>query len=124
MNVNSVTLIGHLTQDPVSKAYGDNQALTKFNLATNGRTRGKQHDAAEFHTVITFGKLAEICKEYLRKGRLVYVNGRLKTSRWKDDKEVLHTKTEIIANEMLLLDKKHALASAASEEAVAAEAHS
>lgn len=122
MNLNAVTLIGRVTQDPISKQFGKDQAFTRFNLATNGFGKGKQKDQTEFHTVVTFGKLADICKEYLRKGRLVYVQGRLKTSRWEDDQKVLHTKTDVIANEMLLLDKHQASTSAGSDDKVAVEA--
>lgn len=110
MNINQVTLIGHITQDPVSKEFGEKNLLTKFTIATNSRPRGKNKEAAtEYHSITTFGKLAEICRDYVKKGRLVYVQGRLKTSRWEDKKNVLHTKTDIIANEMLLLDKQQAL---------------
>lgn len=125
MNLNSVTLIGHVTQEPVSKQLSEKSILTKFTLATNGRKPTRDGvPNAEFHPVVAFGRLAEICKEYIHKGRLVYVQGRLKTSRWEDDKKVLHARTEIIASNMLLLDKQQALVSAASDEndGVAAEA--
>lgn len=117
MNVNSVTLIGHVTQDPATRSFGENKMLTKFTLATNARGRGKdKKDVVEFHPVVTFGKLAEICKEYIHKGRLVYVQGKLRTNRWQDEKNVLHARTEIYANEMLLLDKQQALVSAVSDD--------
>ncbi|MBI4121812.1 MAG: single-stranded DNA-binding protein [Parcubacteria group bacterium] len=126
MNVNSVTLIGHVTQDPVSRTFGENKMLTKFTVATNGRSRSKEKkEVVDFHPVVTFGKLADICRDYIHKGRLVYVEGKLRTNRWQDDKNVVHARTEIYANEMLLLDKQQALASAASndqEDADAAEA--
>ncbi len=125
MNLNSVTLIGHVTQEPVSKQLSEKSSLTKFTLATNGRRAAKDGvPNAEFHPVVAFGRLAEICRDYIHKGRLVYVQGRLKTSRWEDDKKVLHSRTEIIASNMLLLDKQQALASAASDhnDDVAAEA--
>lgn len=110
MNVNQVNIIGHITQDPVSKEFGEKNLLTKFTIATNFRPRGKNKDgSSEYHSIVAFGKLAEICRDYIKKGRLVYVQGRLKTSRWEDKNNVLHTKTDIIAGEMLLLDKQQAL---------------
>lgn len=115
MNLNSVTLIGHVTQEPIVKKLNEKSTLTKFTLATNGRRPSKEGmPNAEFHPVVTFGRLAEICKDYIHKGRLIYVQGRLKTNRWEDDKKVLHSRTEIIASDMLLLDKQQALVSAVS----------
>lgn len=118
MNLNTVTVIGHVTQEPVYKHINnDKSLLTKFTVATNGRRANKDGTPnTEFHPIVTFGRLAEVCKDYVRKGRLVYVQGRLKTSRWEDDKKVLHSRTEIIAANMLLLDKQQALVSAASAE--------
>jgi len=117
MNINSVTLIGHVTQEPLSRQISEKTNLTKFTLATNARRSGKDgKPAAEFHPVVAFGKLAEICRDYIHKGRLVYVQGRLKTSRWEDDKKVMHARTEIVASQMLLLDKQQALVSAGTDE--------
>jgi len=116
MNLNHVTLIGRVTQEPVSKEFGEKKRFTKFNLATNRRVKGKDKEEAEYHTIVAFGKLAEICQDYLKKGRLVFVQGRLHTSRWEDQKNVLHTKTDIIAQEMLLLDRQQALVSASSQD--------
>lgn len=118
MNLNSVTLIGHVTQDPVSRQLENKRVMTKYTIATNfrvGKDKEKK-DGVEFHPVVTFGRLAEVCKEYLHKGRLVYVQGRMHTSKWEDDKKVLHASTEIVANQMLLLDKHQALVSAVSDE--------
>lgn len=117
MNLNTVTLIGHVTQQPLSRQVSEKVNLTKFTLATNGRRTGKDgQSTAEFHPVVAFGKLAEICRDYIHKGRLVYVQGRLKTSRWEDEKKVMHARTEIIASQMLLLDKQQALVSAGTDE--------
>lgn len=117
MNLNSVTLIGHVTQEPMSRQLSEKQVLTKFTVATNGRRIGKDGlPTAEFHPVVAFGKLASICRDYIHKGRLVYVQGRLKTSRWEDDKKQPHARTEIIASNMLLLDKQQALVSATTAE--------
>lgn len=117
MNLNSVTLIGHITQDPVSRAFADStKFLCKFTVATAGKKpKGKRSAETEFHPVVAFGQLALACKDYLHKGRLVYITGRLHTNRWEDDNHVIHSKTEIYADEMLLLDKTQALLNAVSE---------
>lgn len=116
MNLNSVTLIGHVTQDPVSRQLENKRMLTKFTIATNFKSGKDKKDSVEYHPVVTFGRLAEVCKEYLHKGRLVYIQGRIHTSKWEDDKNVMHAATEVIANQMLLLDKQQALVSAVSDE--------
>lgn len=121
MNVNNVTIIGHLTKDPISKDYENGKPLTTFTVATNRRGKDKQSQP-EFHNVVTFGRLAEICRDYLKRGRLVYVQGRLHTGHLEDDKKNKRSKTEVIAKEMLLLDKKSALVRAASEDVDASEA--
>ena len=123
MNLNTVTLIGHVTQEPLSRQISEKSALTKFTVATNARRVGKDGQPnAEFHPVVAFGKLAEICRDYVHKGRLVYVQGRLKTSRWEDDKKQMHARTEIIASNMLLLDKQQALVSAGTADTAEADA--
>lgn len=121
MNVNTVTLIGHVTTDPSTKEFGEGGRLTKFNLATNSRNKDKEKRTTEFHNVVAFGPLAKICADYIAKGRLVYIKGRLRTSKWEDENQNLRTRTEVIADDMLLLDKKPASASA-PEQAVAPEA--
>lgn len=109
-NINRVVLVGHVTQEPITRAIGDTRAISQFILATNGRrTGGDDHLNVEFHSIVCFDELAELCKEYIHKGRLVYVEGRLKTSRWEDDNQVLHSKTEIVATNIMLLDKTTAL---------------
>lgn len=113
MTVNTATIIGNVTHDPVSKEYGKGQTYTKFNVATNYRNKDKE-ELVEFHSVVTFGTLAKICKDYLKKGRRVYVRGRLKTSRWEDENKATRTKTEIVAKELLFLDKPKASESALS----------
>lgn len=123
MNLNQVTLIGRVSQQPISKEFGEGKRFTKFSLATNEFIGGKgKSKMTEFHTVVTFGKLADLCRELLSKGKLVYIQGRLKTSRWEDSNKVLHTSTDIIANKMLLLEKKQAFVSDESADSNATEA--
>lgn len=114
-NVNQATIIGHVTRDPETKSFGEGNMLTTFSVATNSQRKNTEQ-VTEYHSVVTFGKLADICSEYVKKGRLVYIQGRLHTGKWQDEHNVVRSKTDIIANEMLLLDKKQALVSASQEE--------
>jgi single-strand DNA-binding protein len=122
MNINQVTLIGRIVQTPVSKEFAEDKRFTKFTVATNEFLKKSDAKKAEFHNVVAFGKLAELCKDLLNKGKLVYIQGKLRTSRWEDSNKVLHTTTDIIAQKMLLLEKKQALANADSSESGEAEA--
>lgn len=112
MNINQMTIIGHITKDPVHKNYAEGKNLTTFTIATNRKVKNKKGKEAEFHNIVTFGRLAEICKDYLKKGRLVYIQGRLRTSSWEDENKQKRYKTDVIAREMLILDKNSALVSA------------
>ena len=115
MNVNQATIIGNVTRDPEVKKFGENNQLTTFSVATNSRSKSAKQ-ATEYHTIVAFGKLGEICNEFVKKGRLVYVQGRIHTGKWQDENNIVRSKTDIIATEMLLLDKKQALVSASGEE--------
>ena len=115
MNVNQATIIGNVTRDPEVKTFGEGNTLTTFAVATNSKRKDSEQ-VPEYHNIVTFGKLAEICNEYVRKGRLVYIQGRIHTGKWQDENNVVRSKTDIIASEMLLLDKKQALVSASQEE--------
>jgi len=99
MNVNSVTLIGNVTNDPETKEFGEGGRLTKFGLATSSRSKDKEKRTAEFHNVVTFGPLAKICSDYVSKGRLIYIRGKLKTRKWEDDNQTTRYKTEVIADD-------------------------
>ncbi len=114
MNVNSVTLIGHVCHKPTVKKYGEDQILTAFQVATNRVVKDKKY--TEFHNIVTFGRLAKICKDLIDKGRLVYITGRLQTKEWEDGKKIKHKDIEIVAGQMLLLEKQQALVSAAQED--------
>lgn len=122
MNINEVTLIGRITHKPVSKQFGDGKTFTKFTLATNQFIRSSKKKQAEFHTIVSFGKLAELCRDLLSKGQLVYIQGRLKTSKWEDSNKVLRTSTDIIASKMLLLERKQALVNEESTDSSETEA--
>ncbi len=106
-SVNKVILIGNLGKDPEVKYTQAGMAVAKFSLATNERYKDKEgqwQDRTEWHNVVAFQRLAEIVGEYLKKGGKVYIEGSLRTSSW-DDKETGQKKykTEIVANDLVLL---------------------
>ena len=105
-SLNKVILIGNLGSDPEVRYLPSGQAVANFNIATTEKWTGKDGnpgEKTEWHRIVVFGKLAELCKEYLKKGRQVYVEGRLQTREW-DDKEGQKKKTtEIIAQTVLFL---------------------
>lgn len=106
--VNRVFLIGFLGNDPEVRYTPGGTAVANFNLATS-ETRnknGQKETKTEWHKVVAFGKVAEICGEYLAKGRQVYIEGKLQTRSWEDKDGNKRTSTEIVANTVRLLGKK------------------
>lgn len=107
--LNKVMLIGNLTRDPELRYIPSGQAVASFGLATNRRwtdSSGEKREEAEFHEIVAWGKLAEICNQILSKGRKVYIEGRLQTRSWEAPDGTKRTRTEIIASEMRALDYK------------------
>jgi single-strand DNA-binding protein len=105
--LNKVMLIGHLGNDPEMKVTTSGQSRVNFTLATNENFKdssGNLQERTEWHRIIVWGKLAEICSQYLKKGRQVYVEGRLQTRSWDDTKsgEKRYT-TEIVCSDMQML---------------------
>jgi len=104
MNLNKVLLIGNLTRDPESKTLPSGQAVSSFSIATNrswtNRETGEKQTKAEFHNIVAFGKLADICNQYLTKGKLAYLEGRLQTNSWQDQSGNKRYRTEIILENM------------------------
>lgn len=104
--VNKVILIGRLGQDPEMRYSTNGVAVARFSLATNERVQageGNWEDRTEWHRVVTFGKTAEFCGNYLAKGRHVYVEGSLRTNQWEDAQGQKRYTTEIIARDIQLL---------------------
>jgi single-strand DNA-binding protein len=105
--VNKVILIGHLGQDPQSRAMPSGKAVVNLRVATSDQWRDKQtgenKEATEWHNVVMFDRLAEIAAEYLRKGSQIYVEGRIRTRKWQDKEGNDRYTTEIVANEMNML---------------------
>ena len=108
--VNKVILIGNLGADPEIRYAASGTAVVNTSLATADSWRdkqtGEQQERTEWHRVVFFNRLAEIVNEYLRKGSKVYVEGSLRTRKWLDKNNVERYTTEIIANEMQMLDKR------------------
>jgi single-strand DNA-binding protein len=104
--LNRVTVIGNLGRDPEMRYTPDGQAVTSFSLAAT-RTRstadGDRRDSTEWFNVVSWGSLAEICNQYLSKGRRVYVEGELRTRGWEQPDGCKHFRTELVANEMIIL---------------------
>lgn len=104
--VNKVILIGNLGADPETRFTQGGQAVTNFRIATSDRwtdRNGQAQERTEWHRIVTFGRLAEHCRDYLSKGRQVYVEGRIQTRQWEDkDKNKRYT-TEIVAQTVQFL---------------------
>lgn len=108
-SVNKVILVGNVTRDPELKKTTTGQSIATFGLATNREwmtTKGEKHTLAEYHNLVAWGKLAEICSQYVKKGKLVYAEGYLKTRSWDSPEGVKIFKTEIVVLDMIMLEKK------------------
>ncbi|MBI3627104.1 single-stranded DNA-binding protein [Candidatus Uhrbacteria bacterium] len=109
MNLNKATIIGRLTRDPDLKELPTGGKLATYGVATNRqwvdqKTNDKKENV-EFHQVLAWGKLAELSAKFLKKGRQVYVEGHLQTRAWTDKESQKHSKTEIVAEQVIFLDK-------------------
>src|SRR3989338_6645393 len=109
-SINKVILIGNLGQDPEVRYTAGGQAVATLNIATNERWLDKKtnqwQDRTEWHRVIVWGKQAENCKEYLSKGRPVYIEGRLQTRKWEDKQGQTKYTTEIVAQTVQFLGSR------------------
>jgi single-strand DNA-binding protein len=105
-SVNKVILIGHLGKDPEVRYTPNGQAVANFSVATNDSwtdKAGQKQDRTEWHRVVVWSKLAELCAEYLSKGRQVYLEGRLQTREWTNKEGVKQYTTEVVANQVVFL---------------------
>jgi single-strand DNA-binding protein len=121
-SVNKVILVGNLGRDPETRYTADNAAVANVSLATTRRYKdagGQQQEETEWHRVVFFGRLAEIAGEYLRKGRSVYVEGRLRTRKWTDKDGIEKYTTEIVAENMQMLGGREGLGGGDAGEAPA-----
>ena len=109
-SVNKVILIGNLGKDPEMKYMPNGKAVANFSIATSeswkDKSSGDKKEKTEWHNIVTFDKLAEICGQYLKKGSTVYIEGKLQTRKWQDKNGVDRYTTEILANEMKMMGGK------------------
>jgi single-strand DNA-binding protein len=112
--VNKVILIGNLGQDPEIKSTAAGASIANFSVATSeswkDKNTGQQMEKTEWHRVVAFNRLAEIIGQYVKKGSKIYVEGALRTRKWQDKEGKDHYTTEVVANEMQMLDSRGASA--------------
>lgn len=108
-SLNKVQLIGNLTRDPELKYTPQGTAVCSFGIATNRQwttESGEKKDEADFHRLVAWNKLAEICAQLLKKGRKVYLEGRLSTRSWQAQDGTQRSVTEVVVSDMIILDKR------------------
>ncbi len=109
-SVNKVILVGNLGRDPETRFSPDGAAICNVSLATTSqwkdKTSGERKEETEWHRVVFYNRLAEIAGEYLKKGRSIYVEGRLKTRKWQDKEGQDRWSTEIVADQMQMLGSR------------------
>lgn len=108
MDLNRAQLIGNVTRDPEVRTTATGQNVCSFAVATNAQwtdAAGNKQQRAEFHNIVAWGKLADICRQYLTKGKKIYVEGRIQSREWEAQDGVKKTRTEIVADNMIMLDR-------------------
>jgi single-strand DNA-binding protein len=123
--VNRVTLIGRLTRDPEIVTSPKGLAVARLRLATNGFTKdedGNKIDDVQYHSLVAFGGLAGICQEYLRRGKLIYIEGRLRSREWDGKDGIRRYTTEVTVDVMRMLSPKEEAAPEMPEAVEAATA--
>lgn len=108
MNLNKAMVIGNLTRDPEVRTTPQGTSVASFSVATNlvwTDNSGQKQEKVEYHNVVAWRKLADICGQYLRKGSKVYVEGRMQTRDWEGQDGVKRYRTEIVAENMIMLDR-------------------
>lgn len=120
MDVNKATIVGRLTRDPESRVTPSGVNVTSFSVATNfvyKNQSGEKVEQVEYHNVVTWRKLAEIAAQYLRKGMRVLIEGRLQTRSWEANDGSKRSRTEIVADNLIMLDRAGGGASGSYESA-------
>jgi single-strand DNA-binding protein len=118
MSVNKVILVGRLGRDPETRYTSGGQAVCNFTMATDESYRdraGERQKRTEWHRIVLWAKLAEISQQYLKKGMLVYIEGRIQTRQWDDREGKKRTTTEIVGNVMRMLTPRGEAPAAAAE---------
>lgn len=109
MSLNRAQLIGNLTRDPELRQLPAGSTVATFSIATNFSwtdQSGQKQDKVEFHNVVAWRKLADICGQYLKKGMKVFIEGRIQTRDWEAEDGTKRYRTEIVADNMIMLDRK------------------
>ena len=107
--LNKVMIIGNLGRDPEMRYTPSGKPVTSFSLASSRSwvsSDGERREETEWFNVVAWGNLAEICNQHLNKGQQVYIEGRLQTRSWEDDNGQRHFRTEVVANEMVILGSR------------------
>ncbi|MBI5414130.1 single-stranded DNA-binding protein [Candidatus Peregrinibacteria bacterium] len=107
--MNKVIIVGNVTRDPEMRQTSSGQTIATFGVATNREwagSDGQKKSLAEYHNVVAWGRLAELCIQYLKKGKLVYLEGYLKTRSWDHESGVKVFRTEIVISDMIMLEKR------------------
>ena len=118
--LNKAILIGHLGRDPEVRYTPSGVAVANFSIATSEtwtNKDGEKETRTEWHRIVAFGRLGEICGEYLSKGRQIYIEGRIQTRDWEDREGIKRYTTEIVASQMLMLGARDQAESARSDDA-------
>lgn len=108
-SLNKVQIIGNLTRDPEVRQTGSGQTVATIGVATNRAWKdasGAKQEQVEYHNIVVWSRLAEICGQYLKKGTKVYFEGRLQTRSWEDESGKKNYRTEIVAEDMIILSSK------------------
>ncbi len=109
MDLNKVMLIGRVTKEPEVRTLQTGQAVASFSVATNRQwtdASGQKQEKAEFHNIVAWRKLAEIVQSYVKKGMKIYIEGRMETRSWEDPQGQKKYRTEIVCDNMIMLDGK------------------
>jgi len=107
-SVNIAILVGNVTRDPEVRQTPNGQSIATFGLATNREwvTNGEKKQSAEFHEIVAWGRLAEICEQFVKKGKLLDIEGYVKTRSWEAEDGTKKFKTEVVAQDIIMLDKR------------------
>ena len=123
--LNKVLIIGRIGRNPEMRYTPSGRPVTTFSIGTSrtwNSSDGERHTETEWFNVVAWSNLAEICKQHLSKDRLVYVEGRLQTRHWEDQEGNKHSATEIVANEMILLEDRREVSTSEFDESGSEEA--
>ena len=109
-SVNKVILVGNLGQDPEARFTPQGTAVTNLSIATNETWKnqnGEPQDRTEWHRIVMYGKMAETAAEYMKKGQMVYVEGRLETNEWEDQNQVKRKTTQVRCDNFTMLGRRY-----------------